>query len=91
MTITRDEILAELRELLTGAWGLSVRHSGLGVKALTPGDWAAFHQSVERAAEFVKEVDGPKIETGCICSGNVQGESLMGRKCKLHSPENRKG
>lgn len=84
MSIERDEIIAELRELFDGAWGLAGRQESVGAKHLTAGDWAAFRQSVNRAHDFLREVDGPKVKTDCICHGRTPGVSLSGRPCPVH-------
>jgi hypothetical protein len=59
----RDEVIEELRELVEGAFGLSFRRSAFGVRALTKGDWDAFEQSIDRAQEFLKFIDGPLRES----------------------------
>jgi hypothetical protein len=77
MTITKAEIIAELRELLIAAHLLDAAKLIRGVQRVTPGQRASWNRSVKRAKEFLEKVEGPKIETGCNC-----GE--FGH-CKIHT------
>lgn len=77
MTIGRDEILGELRELIHAIIQVDIARFARTPKHMTPGQWASWDRSVERAKKFLGEVDGPKIETGCNCGSPIF-------PCKLH-------
>lgn len=89
MSISRDEILGELRELYAAANALDFAKAIRGGRRVTAGQWKSFANSLNRAAQFIHEVDGPKVETGCICHDRSPGQSLMGLPCKLHSTASR--
>lgn len=67
MTISRDEILGELRELVHAIIQIDLARFARSPKRMTPGQWASWDRSVERAKKFLTEIDGPKIETDCRC------------------------
>lgn len=82
--MTKDEILTELRELLEACWVIDCAKEVRGMRHVTPVQWKSFQRSYRRASEFIQRLDGPKVETGCICHNRTPGESIMGRPCPLH-------
>lgn len=60
MKIGRDEILAELRELLASARELRLAKDLYREKGVSARAWKCFNDSVDRAKAFLEEVDGPK-------------------------------
>lgn len=60
MTITKAEVIFELREFLLGASLLDAAKFIRGARHVTPGQWASWKRSVKRASEFLEKLDGPK-------------------------------